>query len=118
MWIFLSTTRVDHKINSDAGFNEQLLEYAAAKGGIIARTLDLAVLLAPYGVYVNAISPGGFRHGTTDLFQRLYSDKTPLGRMGKTDTDLQGAVLYLTSSASDYVTGENLVVDGGFSIWR
>ena len=108
----------DRRIYSEAGFNEQLLEYAAAKGGIIAMTRDLAAILAPYGVYVNSVSPGGFSHGTSDLFQKLYGERTPLGRMGQAETDLQGAVLYLASGASNYVTGQNLAVDGGFSMWR
>jgi len=108
----------DRRLYSEAGFNEQLLEYAASKGGIISMTRDLAAVLAPYGVCVNAISPGGFSNGTSEIFQKLYGERTPLGRMGRPETDLQGAVLYLASSASDYVTGHNLVVDGGFSIWR
>jgi len=108
----------DRRIYSESGFGEQLLEYAAAKGGVIAMTRDLAAVLAPYGIYVNTISPGGFRHGTSDLFQKLYSERTPLGRMGQAEKDLTGAVLYLASSASDYVTGQNIVVDGGFTSWR
>ena len=108
----------DRRIYREAGYNEQMLEYAAAKGGLIAMTRDLAAILAPYGVNVNAISPGGFRHKTTEIFRKLYGDKTPLGRMGETETELQGAALYLASSASDYVTGHNLMVDGGFTTWR
>jgi NAD(P)-dependent dehydrogenase (short-subunit alcohol dehydrogenase family) len=98
--------------------NENLVDYNAAKGGIIAMTRDLAALLAPCGVQVNAISPGGFRHGTTDEFAAVYADRTPAGRMGNTGTDLQGAVIFLASQASDYVVGHNLVVDGGFTIWQ
>jgi NAD(P)-dependent dehydrogenase (short-subunit alcohol dehydrogenase family) len=70
------------------------------------------------GVCVNAISPGGFERGQPAEFVRRYSDRTPLGRMGRDGSDLKGAVLFFASPASDYVTGHNLVVDGGFSIWQ
>ena len=96
----------------------QPIDYAAAKGGVIGMTLDLAGLLSPQGVYVNAISPGGFARQLSEGFVQAYSDRTPLGRMGRDGIDLKGAILFLASSASDYVTGHNLVVDGGFSIWQ
>ena len=97
----------------------QPIEYAAAKAGVLGLTRDLAGLLSPRGVYVNAISPGGF--GPRELptgFVNDYSDRTPLGRMGRDGVDLKGAALFLASPASDYVTGHNLVVDGGFSLWH
>jgi len=82
-------------------------------------TLDLAGLLSPMGICVNAISPGGFQRPThSPGFVRDYSDKTPLGRMGRDGIDLKGAALFLASPASDYVTGHNLVVDGGFTLWH
>ena len=96
----------------------QPVEYAAAKAGVIGLTRDLAGLLSPMGVHVNAISPGGFARKLPEGFVRDYSDRTPLGRMGRDGVDLKGAVLFLAASASDYVTGQNLVVDGGFSIWH
>jgi NAD(P)-dependent dehydrogenase (short-subunit alcohol dehydrogenase family) len=108
----------DRRMYEKAGFNEQVLEYAAAKGGVISLTRDLAAMLAPAGVNVNAVSPGGFRHGTSEKFAELYGDRTPLGRMGHTATDLNGAVIFLASAASDYVTGHNLAVDGGFTSWQ
>lgn len=97
----------------------QPIEYAAAKAGVLGLTRDLAGLLSPQGVYVNAISPGGF--GPRELppgFVKDYSDRTPLGRMGRDGIDLKGAALFLASPASDYVTGHNLVVDGGFTLWH
>lgn len=97
----------------------QPVDYAAAKAGLIGLTRDLAALLGPKGVYVNCISPGGFaRANVTPPFVKDYSDRTPLGRMGRDGIDLKGAALFLASSASDYVSGHNLVVDGGFSVWQ
>jgi len=96
----------------------QPVDYAAAKAGIIGLTRDLAGFLSPMGICVNAISPGGFERGQPQGFIRDYSDATPLGRMGRDGIDLKGAILFLASTASDYVTGQNLVVDGGFCIWK
>ena len=98
---------------------EQPVDYAAAKAGVIGLTLDLAASLSPKGVRVNAISPGGFDKG--DLppkFVADYATNTMLGRMGQFGVDLKGAALFLASAASNYVTGHNLVVDGGFSVWK
>lgn len=95
------------------------VDYSAAKAGVIGMTRDLAAYLAPHGVYVNAISPGGFQRKAMPAgFVRDYSDRVPLGRMGRDGIDLNGAALFLASPASDYITGQNLVVDGGFSVWQ
>lgn len=96
---------------------ENLIDYAASKGGIISATRDMAAVLAPYGVRVNSISPGGFDNGCSDIFRKCYGEDTPLGRMGKGGQELGGAALFLASDASSYVTGHNLVVDGGFTAW-
>ncbi len=109
----------DRRMYQRNNMSGQPIDYAAAKAGIIGMTRDLAGLLSPMGVYVNAIAPGGF--GPRQLspgFVQDYSDRTPLGRMGRDGIDLKGAALFLASSASDYVTGHTLVVDGGFSIWQ
>ena len=98
---------------------QQPVDYAAAKAGVIGFTRDLAAWLSPKGVRVNSISPGGFeREGMERKFVEDYSDETPLGRMGRDEVDLKGAIVYLASNAADYVTGHNLVVDGGFSLWK
>jgi gluconate 5-dehydrogenase len=109
----------DRRLYERNGMSGQPIDYAAAKAGVIGMTRDLAGLLSPMGVYVNAISPGGF--GPRDIppgFVKDYSDRTPLGRMGRDGVDLKGAALFLASPASDYVTGQNLVVDGGFCLWK
>ncbi|MEO6906909.1 MAG: SDR family oxidoreductase [Abditibacteriaceae bacterium] len=96
----------------------QPIDYAAAKAAIIGMTKDLAAYLGPNGIRVNAISPGGFERGQPEKFIEAYSDKTPLKRMGRDGIDLKGAAVFLASEASAYVTGHNLVVDGGFSMWQ
>jgi gluconate 5-dehydrogenase len=71
-------------------------------------------------VLVNAISPGGFEK-PGDLPARFvaeFGDRAMLGRWGRMGVDIKGAALFLASPASDYVTGHNLVVDGGLSVWR
>lgn len=108
----------DRRIYDRNGMGGQPVDYAAAKAGVIGATMDLAGYLSPMGVYVNAISPGGFERRQPGNFIGDYSGLTPLGRMGRDGIDLKGAVLFLASPASDYVTGANLVVDGGFSIWK
>ena len=109
----------DRRMYYDANKMEQPVDYAAAKGGVIALTRDLAAVMAPYGVNVNCISPGGFDKGDLPAeFVRLYGDRTALGRMGRMGIDIKGAALFLATAASDYVTGVNLAVDGGFSSWQ
>jgi len=108
----------DRKMYDRSDMLGQPVEYAAAKAGVIGLTKDLAAYLAPMGIHVNAISPGGFDRDLPDSFVRDYSERTAMNRMGRDGTDLKGAVLFLATSASDYVTGHNLVVDGGFSIWH
>ena len=106
-------------IYKENGRNQQPVEYAAAKSGVIGMSRDLAAYLAPYGIHVNSLSPGLFNKGELSQgFDRDSSKKIPLGHMGHMGGDIMGPVLFLCSSASDYVTGHNLVVDGGFSIYR
>jgi NAD(P)-dependent dehydrogenase (short-subunit alcohol dehydrogenase family) len=89
--------------------------YAASKGGLLQLTRYLATLLAPH-VRVNAISPGGVWRNQPEAFHQRYLARTPLGRMAG-EEDLKGAVAYLASDLSAYVTGHNLVVDGGWTSW-
>ena len=96
--------------------NEQAIDYAAAKGGLIAMTRDLAAKLGPFGICVNAVSPGGFDKGElAKSFVKDYAAATMLGRMGKLDSDLNGIILFLASPASDYITAQNIIIDGGFT---
>ncbi len=89
--------------------------YAATKGGLVQLTKYLATVLAP-GIRVNAVSPGGIERAQPEVFRKRYQAKTPLGRLGK-EEDLKGAVAFLASDASAYVTGHNLVIDGGWTAW-
>ncbi|WP_026961054.1 SDR family oxidoreductase [Alicyclobacillus herbarius] len=90
--------------------------YSVSKGGVISLTQDLAVKWARYNIYVNAIAPGFFPTKMTKVvLERAYEriiESTPLHRVGG-ERDLQGAALFFASAASDYVTGQVLVVDGG-----
>ena len=89
--------------------------YGASKGGLIQFTRWLATTLAP-AVRVNAISPGGIRRNQPDQFIARYAAKTPLQRMA-TEGDMRGAVAYFACDLSNYVTGQNLAVDGGWGVW-
>ena len=89
--------------------------YAASKGGLVQLTRWLSSVLAP-AVRVNCISPGGIARGQPAVFAERYASRTPLRRMG-TEEDFKGAIAYFASDLSAWVTGENLMVDGGWTAW-
>jgi len=91
--------------------------YNAAKGGLNSFTRYLAAYYGKFNIRVNTVSPGGiWMEGENETFLKKYGDKVPLGRKARPD-EINGAVIYLASDASSYVTGHNLVVDGGYTIW-
>lgn len=105
----------------DTGLPREALSYCTSKGAIINITRDLGVNWAKYGITVNAISPGGFETEATndmlnDYCRKKFNYIIPLERMGS-DDDLKGAAAFLASDASKYVIGQNIVVDGGWSVW-
>ena len=89
--------------------------YNASKGGLMQLSRWLATTLAPE-IRVNTISPGGIYRNQPDIFVKRYEAKTPLARMAS-EEDFIGAIVYLCSDLSNYVTGHNLMIDGGWGIW-
>ena len=90
--------------------------YGASKAAVVNLTKYLATAWGPYGVRVNALSPGGVLGGQDEPFKRKFGDRVPLGRMAVYQ-DLIGPLQFLASDASAYVTGIELRVDGGFTAW-
>lgn len=90
--------------------------YGASKAAVVNLTRYLATLWASRGVRVNTLSPGGVLGGQDDDFKRKFCARVPMGRMA-TEQDLRGPLLFFASEASSYVTGTELVVDGGFTAW-
>lgn len=91
-------------------------EYSAIKGAIINFTRYLTTYLAKYNIRVNSISPGGIFDNQAQAFVEKYSRKTPLGRMGNPE-EIAGGVVFLLSELASFITGHNLVIDGGWSTW-
>jgi NAD(P)-dependent dehydrogenase (short-subunit alcohol dehydrogenase family) len=109
----------DPRVYGQSGMNNPP-HYGAAKAALLQYTRYAAVHLAPQGIRVNAISPGPFPPEAVQqrdpTFAAALTQKVPMGRLGKPE-DLGGAVVFLASSASRFVTGANLPVDGGWTAW-
>lgn len=91
------------------------VQYAGIKGGVINFTRYLASYFGDDGIRANVVSPGGVFDDQNERFVQNYEERTPLGRMAEPE-DVANAILYLVSDAASYVTGQNLIVDGGWTV--
>ena len=105
----------DQRIYGKSGQNSAIF-YAATKSAILNLTRYLATYWEGKGIRVNTFSPGGVENNQDPNFIKRYSKKTPLGRMAKKD-EYVGSIIFLASDASSYMTGSNLIVDGGWTAW-
>ncbi|MBT3585646.1 MAG: SDR family oxidoreductase [Halobacteriovoraceae bacterium] len=90
--------------------------YSASKAAVVGLTKYLATYWAEKNIRVNCLTPGGVESGQNETFKQKYSARIPLGRMAEAQ-EMVGALIYLASSASSYVTGQNIMIDGGLNAW-
>jgi NAD(P)-dependent dehydrogenase (short-subunit alcohol dehydrogenase family) len=110
----------DHRVYENSSYLGRPINtpavYSASKAAVIGLTKYLATYWADKNIRVNCLTPGGVESGQNDSFKEKYSNRVPLGRMAQAE-EMVGALLYLASDASSYVTGQNIIVDGGLSAW-
>lgn len=110
----------DHRIYEGSFYLDRQINtpavYSASKAAVIGLTKYLATYWATKGIRVNTLTPGGTESGQNDEFKRRYSTRIPMNRMANA-YEMVGALLYLASDASSYVTGQNIIVDGGLNAW-
>jgi len=90
--------------------------YGASKAAVIHMTKYFAVHLANYNIRVNCISPGGVYNNHAKDFLKNYSNRTPMGRMAD-ESEIASSAVFLSSEESSYITGQNLIIDGGWTAW-
>lgn len=90
--------------------------YSVSKAGVIGMTRHLATYWAAKGVRVNTLTPGGAESGQNSVFKGRYANRVPMERMAQVD-EMVGTLIFLASDASSYITGQNIIVDGGLSAW-
>jgi NAD(P)-dependent dehydrogenase (short-subunit alcohol dehydrogenase family) len=117
----LAVIAPDQRLYREDGLSEdeqpvKPVTYSIVKHGLLGLTRYLATYWADHNVRVNALSPGGVENGQSDVFISRLTKLIPLGRMARLN-EYEGAVLFLCSDASSYMTGQNLVIDGGRTTW-
>jgi len=110
----------DHRIYKNSSLNGNLMGspavYSFTKSGVIGLTKYLATYWSDKNIRVNTLTPGGVKSEQNEVFIKQYSHRIPMGRMALRE-EIVGALIYLASDASSYVTGQNIVVDGGLEAW-
>ncbi len=109
----------DQRIHYKEGAEKQFIKpvsYAVSKSAVLNLTRYLATYWAPQNIRVNSLTPGGVFDNQDKDFVQKYSERTPMGRMANPE-DMVGPMLFLVSDASSYMTGANLIIDGGWSAW-
>lgn len=117
--VFVSSTYglvgPDHRIYDKERF-KSIPAYSATKAGVIGLARWLSTWLGKFSVRVNVVTPGGVYNDHSKSFKKKYSQKTPLNRMAN-PREMNGILAYLMSDSSSYATGQNFIIDGGFTAW-